>query len=123
MTLHRYMNIATLPQQFLYQRNRACQMAKAEAGNIKNKLSHVQSSRTTTSLVLPALQQHQGQFLERIFVSFAGIESLGVKETNLNRQNAKHAARAAKGNAQKQYNAHDVRNALFGGAHRALGVL
>jgi hypothetical protein len=41
----------------------------------------------------------------------------------LNRQNAKHAARAAKGNAQKQYVAHDVRNVLFGGAHRALGVL
>jgi hypothetical protein len=42
----------------------------------------------------------------------------------LNRQNAKHAARAAKGNAQKDIIcAHDVRNVLFGGARSAHCVL
>jgi hypothetical protein len=34
-----------------------------------------------------------------------------------------HCVRRQRERTKKQYDAHDVRNVLFGGAHRALGVL
>jgi hypothetical protein len=56
--------------------------------------------------------------LKPISIAAAILEK---KERFLNRQIAKHAARAAKENAQKQCNAHDVRNVLLGaGAQRLL---